>query len=130
MMSLRLPDSSSAKIIATRSTPAARYRLVVAWSGSLRRRSLIVSPFGRCPLLSRIRAGNTITQTRNRKKERLTAMRRATRETRCRRIILRSLKKKAAEQQDAEDDHNRDNDEFDQRHFHAPELARKFICDS
>jgi hypothetical protein len=69
-------------------------------------------------------------QTRNRKNERLTAMRRATRETRCRRIILRSLKKKAAEQQDAEDDHNRDNDEFDQRHFHAPELARKFICDS
>jgi len=45
-----------------------------------------------------------------------------------RRIIPRSLKQKAAEQQDAEDDYNRDNDEFDQRHC-IPQNCRKFICD-
>lgn len=60
------------------------------------------------------------------KTERLVEERRAARETRLR-IILRSLKQKAAEQQDAEDDYNRDNDEFNQRHCHASELPQVYL---
>ena len=36
--------------------------------------------------------------------------------TRLRRIMLTSLKQKATEQQDAEDNYNRNNDQFDQGH--------------
>jgi hypothetical protein len=50
----------------------------------------------------------------------------AARGTSLSRIIRRSLKQKAAEEQDAEDDYNRDNDEFDQRHG-MPQNWRKCI---